>query len=118
MKNMKKLKLLAAALICACTTTVIAGLSTHDFGIIPAAASSHITGEYVEARTASVFCGACHGFCGQRFGQRRIRRFRIAQFSSQEDSRSYTRSRTCASRRGDCAQRERQCAGARVPGRD
>ena len=60
MKNMKKLKLLAAALILACTTTVIAGLSTHEFGMMPAAASSHITGEYVEARTASVFCGPCH----------------------------------------------------------
>jgi hypothetical protein len=55
---MKKMKFLAAALILASATTVVAGLSTHNFKT--AALSSKITGDYVEARTASVFCGPCH----------------------------------------------------------
>ena len=43
--------------------------------------------------------GAGSGLGGERLGHRRVRRFRLAQFSSQEDPRSCVRRRTCASRR-------------------
>ena len=41
--------------------TILALLGTSAIGAFAApAASNHITGDYVEARTASVFAGACH----------------------------------------------------------
>jgi len=53
------LKLLAVAAIAGAATTALAGIFG---GISPAArrADAKVTGDYVEARTASVFCGACH----------------------------------------------------------
>ena len=60
MKKPATLKALAAVLILASATTVVAGLATRNFRGTPAAATGKITGEYVEARTASVFCGPCH----------------------------------------------------------
>ncbi|HEY4330472.1 MAG TPA: hypothetical protein VGN88_12105, partial [Phycisphaerae bacterium] len=52
----KKLIPMLAILACS-TTTVFAGISAGLFGSMP---TERITGDYVEARTASVFCGACH----------------------------------------------------------
>ena len=53
------LKLLAVAAIAGAATTALAGIFG---GLSPTArrADTKITGDYVEARTASVFCGACH----------------------------------------------------------
>ena len=47
------------------------------------------------ARGVGIALGS--GLGRQRFGHRRVRRFRLAQFSSQEDPQSRARSRTCAS---------------------
>jgi hypothetical protein len=57
------IRLLAVAVLAGAATTVFAGLSSNFLRGTPAAASltpAGITGDYVEARTASVFCGACH----------------------------------------------------------
>jgi hypothetical protein len=52
------LKLLAVAAIASAATTAFAGLFG---GFTPAHhPDAKITGDYIEARTASVFCGACH----------------------------------------------------------
>jgi hypothetical protein len=52
------LKLLTVAVITGAATAAFAGLSGGLFR--PGAESARITGDYLEARTASVFCGACH----------------------------------------------------------
>lgn len=52
------LKLLTIAVISGAATAAFAGLSGGLFR--PNTASVKITGDYLEARTASVFCGACH----------------------------------------------------------
>jgi len=54
---MNKNLLLASTFLVASATTVFAGISTRYFAPTPPAP---IAGDYVEARTASVFCGACH----------------------------------------------------------
>src|SRR5690242_4148012 len=63
---MKK-NVLAVLAVFACASTVtFAGLTTIGGGAAVrkapavAQASAQVTGDYVEARTASVFCGACH----------------------------------------------------------
>ena len=55
--DMKKTLLPLLAILSCSATTVFAGISAGFFGNVP---TSRITGDYVEARTASVFCGACH----------------------------------------------------------
>jgi len=54
---MNKKLLVPLAFLVASTTTVLAGISLQRS--LPAP-QTRITGDYVEARTASVFCGACH----------------------------------------------------------
>lgn len=51
------IKFLVVAALAGAATTVFAGLSGNLFRSAPPA---KISGDYVEARTASVFCGACH----------------------------------------------------------
>src|SRR6478735_7691951 len=59
---MKTIKLLSAAAMLACAATGISAILPAAPAPAPAAvkASLPVTGDYVEARTASVFAGACH----------------------------------------------------------
>jgi len=56
------MKLLGVVALSACASTVaFAGLSGGLPGnLSPKAATAKVTGDYVEARTESVFCGPCH----------------------------------------------------------
>ena len=55
-----KVKLLSTMVLLACLGTAAAATLPTLTASVSRAASSPITGDYVEARTASVFCGACH----------------------------------------------------------